>query len=37
MSELEDRLERFGRLVAPNASQEEKEAEKSLRPQTFDD
>ena len=37
MSELEDRLERFGRLVAPNASRKEKEAEKSLRPQTFDD
>lgn len=37
MSELEDRLERFGRLVAPTAGKEEEEAEKSLRPQTFDD
>lgn len=41
MSELEERLEQFGqtdsRLVNANARREEKEAEKSVRPQTFDE
>ncbi len=37
MTELEERLERFGRLVDTQAQQEEKEAERSLRPRSFEE
>lgn len=37
MTELEERLEQFGRLVDAEAQQEEKEAERSLRPRSFDE
>ena len=37
MEELKKQLEEFGRLVGAQAQKEEKEAEKSLRPQSFDE
>ena len=37
MEELKKQLEEFGRLVGVQAQKEEKEAEKSLRPQSFDE
>lgn len=36
MTDLEERLEGFGRLVSTHAQPEENDAERSLRPQTFD-
>ena len=37
MLDLEERLEQFGRLVDTQAKHEEKEAERSLRPKSFDE
>lgn len=37
MMDLEERLEQFGRLVDTQAKREEKEAERSLRPKSFDE
>lgn len=37
MNDLEERLEQFGRLVDAQARQEEQEAERSLRPRSFDE
>ena len=37
MTDLEERLQQFGRLVDAQAKQEEKEAERSLRPRSFDE
>ena len=37
MMDLEERLEQFGRLVDTQAKREEKEAERSLRPKSFEE